>query len=371
MNVNEQKMKWVGVMTWVIVAIPSVLWQAQYRSLFAPRAAVLFVAFIVFIIAFIFGTRPGCDTPTKISMLIVETLAAYVCISMQPTGFQPVLLVIIAAQLGAYRPRVAIIVIVINCIALGIIVSATDGSPLIYALVYFAFSLFSLFSMHVAHSEVEARKALAEANAELRMTTELLEISSRTSERLRIARDLHDLLGHHLTALSLNLEVAGHLASGDAKEVIEKSKSIAKHLLADVRDVVSRLRNDEPVDLATSLESLRDVIVAPSLHLDFPRELAVADANIAEVALRTVQEIVTNAVRHSGARNLWLNLGTADHTLSIDARDDGVGADNVTFGNGLLGLRERVQQARGTFEVTSMRGRGFSLHVTLPLGATA
>jgi signal transduction histidine kinase len=290
---------------------------------------------------------------------------------MQPTGFQPVLLVIIAAQLGAYRPRVAIVVIAINCIVLGFIVSRGDDSPIIYALVYFAFSLFSLFSMHVAHSEMEARKSLAEANAELRMTTELLEISSRTSERLRIARDLHDLLGHHLTALSLNLEVAGHLATGDAKEHVEKSKSIAKHLLADVRDVVSRLRNDEPVDLTTSLESLREVIVAPSLHLDYPRELAVADANVAEVALRTVQEIVTNAVRHSRARNLWLSMNTDNQTLSIDARDDGVGADNVTFGNGLLGLRERVQQARGTFEVTSMRGRGFSIHVTLPLGAAA
>jgi signal transduction histidine kinase len=358
-------------MTWIIVAIPSVLWEAQYRSLAGPRAATLFSAFIVFIVAFLVGTRPGCGVATKIPMLVIETVAAYVCVSMQPTGFQPVLLVIIAAQLGAYTPRFAIIVIVANCIVLGLIVARTDGSPVIYALVYFAFSLFSLFSMHVAHSEMEARKSLAEANAELRMTTELLEISSRTSERLRIARDLHDLLGHHLTALSLNLEVAGHLATGEAKEHVEKSKSIAKHLLADVRDVVSRLRNDEPVDLTSSLESLRDVIVAPSRHLDFPRELAVADANIAEVALRTVQEIVTNAVRHSGARNLWLNLRTADHTLSIDACDDGMGADNVRFGNGLLGLRERVQQARGTFEVTSMRGRGFSIHVTLPLGDAA
>lgn len=371
MNVNEQKMKFVGILTWIIVGIPAVLWEVQYHAPLGARAAVLFAAFTVFIIAFLFGTRPGCGSPTKISLLIVETLAAYVCVSLQPTGFVPVLLVIIAAQLGAYPPRFAIIAIAVNCVVLGVIVATTGSSPVIYALVYFAFSLFSLFSMHVAHSEMEARKSLAEANAELRMTTELLEISSRTSERLRIARDLHDLLGHHLTALSLNLEVAGHLASGDAKEHVEKSKSIAKHLLADVRDVVSRLRNDEPVDLTSSLESLRDVIATPSLHLDFPRELAVADANIAEVALRTVQEIVTNAVRHSGARNLWLNLGTADHTLSIDARDDGVGADNITFGNGLLGLRERVQQARGTFEVTSMRGRGFSLHVTLPLGAAA
>jgi signal transduction histidine kinase len=375
MNVNEQKMKFVGILTWIIVGIPSVLWELQYRSLAAPRAALLFAAFTAFIIAFLIGTRSGCSNATQISMLVIETLAAYVCISLQPTGFQPVLLVIIAAQLGAYPPRFAIAAIAVNCVVLGAIVATTGSSPgrpqrewLIYALVYFAFSLFALFSMHVAHSEMEARKSLAEANAELRMTTELLEISSRTSERLRIARDLHDLLGHHLTALSLNLEVAGHLASGDAKEHIENSKSIAKHLLADVREVVSRLRNDEPVNLTSSLESLRDVIVAPALHLDFPRDLAVADANIAEVALRTVQEIVTNAVRHSGARNLWLTLSTAGDTLSIAARDDGAGVDTITFGNGLLGLRERVQQARGTFEVTSMRGRGFSLHVTLPLG---
>ena len=371
MELNERKIKLVGVLTWVLVGIPSVLWEAQYRSLQTPRAAFLFGAFVVFIIAFIIGTRPNCGNGTRIPMIVIETMAAFVCIALQPTGFQPVLLVIVAAHLGGYQLRHAIIVIAINSIVLGYLVGLHGESAVIYALVYFAFSLFALFTMHVAHSEMEARKSLAEANAELRMTTELLEISSRTSERLRIARDLHDLLGHHLTALSLNLEVAGHVASGEAKEHIEKSKSIAKHLLADVRDVVSRLRNEESIDLTSSLESLRDVIVVPSLHLDLPHELAVADANIAQIALRTVQEIVTNAVRHSSARNLWLSMNTDNHALSIDARDDGVGSDNVRFGNGLLGLRERVQQAQGTFEVTSMRGRGFSVHVALPLGAAS
>jgi signal transduction histidine kinase len=371
MHVNEQKMKLVGVLTWIIVGIPSVLWEAENRSLFTMRAAMLFGAFIVFMAAFLVSTRPDCRAAIRIPLLVVEVLAAYACVALQPTGFQPVLLVIVAAQLGAYPPRFAVAAIAVNSIVLGLIMSKNGGSPVIYALVYFAFSLFALFSMHVAHSEMEARKSLAGANAELRMTTELLEISSRTSERLRIARDLHDLLGHHLTALSLNLEVAGHLATGQAKDHVEKSKSIAKNLLADVRDVVSRLRNDEPVDLTSSLESLRDVIATPLLHLDVPPGLAVANANIAEIALRTVQEIVTNAVRHSGARNLWLNLGIAGPTLSIDARDDGIGSDNVRFGNGLLGLRERVQQVQGTFEVASMRGQGFSVHVTLPLGAAS
>jgi Signal transduction histidine kinase len=371
MNVNERKTSWTGILTWILIGIPSVLWEVDHHSLFTPRAAMLFAAFALFLAGFLIATRHGCVNAVRIPLIVLEILAALTCAFLQPTGFLPVMLVIVAAQLGGYPPRFSIAVIALNSMILGLIVNRTGGPAITFALVYFAFSLFALFSMHVAHAEMEARQKLAEANTELKMTTELLEISSRTSERLRIARDLHDLLGHHLTALSLNLEVASHLSSGEAKEHIEKSKSIAKELLADVRDVVSRLRNDEPVDLTASLESLRDVMVAPSLHLDFPRELAVADANIAQVALRTVQEIVTNAVRHSGARNLWLKLGTADRALSIDARDDGAGADNVRFGNGLLGLRERVEQVRGTFEVTSMRGHGFSVHVTLPLGEPA
>jgi signal transduction histidine kinase len=372
MNLNERKLSLTGILTWILIAIPSLLWEVDHHhSLLTSRGAVLIGTLLVFLIGFLITTRPGCDKRLRIPVIAIQILAALVCSSLQPVGFLPVMLVIVAAQLGAYAPRFSIPIIVFNSAMLGLIERRAGGDFVIYALVYFAFSLFALFSMHVAHSEMEARQSLAEANAELRMTTELLEISSRTSERLRIARDLHDLLGHHLTALSLNLEVASHLSSGDAKESIEKSKAIAKQLLGDVREVVSRLRNDEPVDLTSSLESLRDVMVAPSLHLDFPRELAVADANIAQVALRTVQEIVTNAVRHSGARNLWLKLASADHALSIDARDDGTGVDNVRFGNGLRGLRERVEQVRGTFEVTSMRGHGFSVHVSLPLGGPA
>jgi signal transduction histidine kinase len=372
MNLSERKLSLTGILTWILIGIPSLLWEAdRYHSLLTTRGAILIGALVLFLAGFLIATRPGCDTRLRVPVIILELLAAFVCTALQPFGFLPVMLVIVAAQLGGFPPRFAIPVIVFNSVVLGLIERRSGGDFVIFAMVYFAFSLFALFSMHVAQSEMEARKSLAEANAELRMTTELLEISSRTSERLRIARDLHDLIGHHLTALSLNLEVASHLSSGEAKEHVEKSKAIAKQLLVDVREVVSRLRNDEPIDLTASLESLRDVMVAPSLHLDFPPELAVADANVAQVALRTVQEIVTNAVRHSGARNLWLKLATADRALSIDARDDGTGVDNIRFGNGLLGLRERVEQIRGTFEVTSMRGRGFSVHVTLPLGGAA
>jgi signal transduction histidine kinase len=380
MATNERRLTWVGVLTWFCVGIPSVLWEIQHHTLFTPRAGALFAAFALFLVLFLIATRPGCDQRFHFVLLLLEAAAAFLCSWLQPLGFLPVLLVIVAGQLGTWRLSVAIPFIAIQSVLLGFLVAATKGPALPFAAAYFSFSLFALFTMHIAHGEREARQKLTEANAELKVTAGLLDISSRTSERLRIARDLHDLMGHHLAALSLNLETASHLATGDALTQIEISKTIAKRLLADVRSVVSRLREEEPVDLTAALGALREVITTPALHLELPPELAVADPTVAQVALRSVQEIVTNAVRHSGARNLWLRVswsgglqpaGPAQHSLVIDARDDGAGTDHVRFGNGLTGLRERVEQLRGTFEVSSLRGRGFNVHVRLPVAGGA
>src|SRR3546814_12036878 len=81
---------------------------------------------------------------------------------------------------------------------------------------------------------------LFRSNSELRATRALLAESSRLSERMRISRELHDLLGHHLTALSLNLEVATHVSSGKAQEHVRQAHTLAKLLLTDVREAVSR-----------------------------------------------------------------------------------------------------------------------------------
>jgi signal transduction histidine kinase len=244
-----------------------------------------------------------------------------------------------------------------------------DGneSPVAVTFAYLAFQLFGAVSVHMTHSEAQAREELSRTNAELRITTALLDMNSRASERLRIARDLHDLLGHHLTALSLNLEVASHLSEGATRESIEKSKAITKLLLSDVRDTVSSLRDDEPVDLGGALRSLRDAITTPIIHLEIANDVAIADPAVAQAALRAVQEIVTNSVRHSGARNLSLRLKTHEHALDIDTHDDGNGTDELRLGNGLRGMRERVEQAGGSVDITSSRGGGFAVHVRLPL----
>ena len=107
---------------------------------------------------------------------------------------------------------------------------------------YLPFQLIADAAARLLAEETAARERLAAANAELEATRELLAQSTRIAERARIARDLHDLLGHHLTALSLNLEIASHLTEGDARVRVETAQSVTKLLLGDVRGVVGALR---------------------------------------------------------------------------------------------------------------------------------
>jgi signal transduction histidine kinase len=349
-----------GVLTWFIVALPHA----------GDITLVWTLCYVAFLGLFLIATRNACAGTRELTLAGIQALLALVCIWQKPDGMQPVLLVIVAAQLRRLQFRVAMLWIAVQTAGLYFVSMDRAHRPAFTALGYFAFQLFGFITARMAHEEHEAKLALAEANAELQVATGLLDMSSRAEERLRIARDLHDLIGHHLTALSINLEVASHLVDGKAKEQIEKSQTIARLLLSDVRDVVSRLRDREPVDLGAALAAVRDAVPRPSIHVE-TAGAAVTEPVVAQAALRAVQEIVTNAVRHSNARNLWLTIGTADRALTVDARDDGGGTDRVVFGNGLRGMRERVQQAGGTLEVASMRGRGFEVHVRLPLGGAA
>ena len=146
------------------------------------------------------------------------------------------------------------------------------------------------------------------STAELLGTRALLAESSRVEERLRISRDLHDTLGHHLTALSLQLDVAARLSEGKPADHIRQAHAITRLLLSDVRDVVSRLRE-------TSHSTSRRPFVRRSaghdegiaIHLDLPDALSVDDTSRAETLLRCVQEIITNTARHAQARNLPLD----------------------------------------------------------------
>jgi signal transduction histidine kinase len=246
-------------------------------------------------------------------------------------------------------------------------VSFADAS--LTAGLFLGISLFAFMSSVVALRQLAARDELRKVNSELQATQALLAENTRIAERVRIARELHDLVGHHLTALTLNLEVATHLAQGKALEHVQQAHSLAKLLLADVREVVSDMREGDKVDLAAALRTLVEGVPEPEIHLDVPAELALTDPLRAQVLLRCAQEMITNSVRHAQARNLWVRLLLNEDGVTMTARDDGRGADKIEAGNGLNGMAERLRQLGGELTIESSPGAGFSLRAWVPMAA--
>jgi signal transduction histidine kinase len=244
-------------------------------------------------------------------------------------------------------------------------VSLSDAS--MGAGLFLGISLFAFMSSVVVLRQVAVRDELRRVNSELRATQTLLEENTRIAERVRIARELHDLVGHHLTALTLNLEVVTHLVDGKVLEHVQQAHSLAKLLLADVREVVSDMRQDDMVNLADALHTLIEGVPKPRIHLDLPSGAVMTEPQRAQVLLRCVQEMITNSVRHAQASNLWIRLSITGDGLAMSARDDGIGADKVAVGNGLLGMAERLKQLGGKLEIESEPGEGFALHAWLPV----
>jgi signal transduction histidine kinase len=173
-------------------------------------------------------------------------------------------------------------------------------------------------------------------------------------------------LGHHLTALSLRLDVASRLADPTAAEHVRQAHALTRLLLSDVRDVVGRLREGSRVDLVTAMRTLASATQGLMVHLTAPDLLEMSDAARAHALLRSIQEIITNASRHAEARNLWIVVEARADGISLHARDDGRGARSIHEGHGLTGMRERFAEYAGSVEFEAGEGRGFEVRGFMP-----
>ncbi|HLU75792.1 MAG TPA: sensor histidine kinase [Nonomuraea sp.] len=187
-------------------------------------------------------------------------------------------------------------------------------------------------------------------------------------ERLRIARDLHDLLGHSLSVIVLKAELAGRLAE-DVPEVrreIGDIESVARKALAEVREAVAGYRQRrlaEEIDGAVAV--LRAAGVEARTRLPGPPLPPRADALLAWA----VREGVTNVVRHAGAAHCTIDVTYEEGTATLDIVDDGHGGARRDSGSGLAGLAERVRDAGGVLEAGPGPEGGFRLRVQVPAGA--
>jgi signal transduction histidine kinase len=369
-----------GIIMWVVVGLPVILSSLggeAWVSLLAPRGIIWLAAYLLFGILFILdslGKLPTFLNERPVIQLILLTVCASFAQGLLPSYGLVSALFCITASYAAYifPPKGGLAWVGLQTVMIFVPLVSVDMPTIlkfVLTITYFGFQMFALATTYATISEAKAKRELAQANAELRAAQELLAESSRVSERLRIARELHDVIGHHLTALSLNLEVASRISEGKSKEVVDRSHAIAKLLLSDVRSVVSTLREDETIDISKALSSLVEGIPKPYIHLTMPSDLHLEDTNKAQVIVRCIQEVITNTMKHANAENLWLSLERTPDGITIHARDDGHGTKNVQAGNGLQGMRERLEQIGGRLSVSSSPGKGFELSAYLPAGA--
>jgi signal transduction histidine kinase len=330
------------------------------------------VGYVVFVGAYALAARTRTDEREHIALLILQSLSALYLVWLYPNFLVTALLVVVSWQIAwstTLRRAIAAVLAQSAALALMKCVDQADGMSLLVLVSTCGFELFAVSAAHLARSEATARQSLATANAELRATHALLADNARMAERLRISRDLHDVLGHNLTSLTVHLDVASRLAQGASVEHVRCARTIAGTLLDEVRGVVSQIRV-QPVDLRATLLSLTEGLPGLRVDLTLPDELTALDPARADAILRCVQELITNTLRHAQAQELSIEIRQSlDGALSIAARDDGRGGE-VVEGHGLAGMRERFEALGGSLSIACAPGRGFSVQGQIPaLGA--
>jgi signal transduction histidine kinase len=358
----------LGYALLAVVAVPEALsWRER-----SAHGGLWIAALVAFALAYtVAAFAPEAARRRRVLTVAVQTAAMVAMSVTAPCLYAELLLVIVAWQVAALvRPAPAVAWIVGQTAVLGVFVMQGCGvSDAVFALLaMLGCQAFALIAVSVAARERAARRALAGANAELRATRTLLAEASRGHERARLARELHDVMGHDLTALGLQLEVARNLTSGQALLHVARARALCDHLVEEIRGVVSATRAASGTDVGPVLSELVADTPGLSVHLTRPEPLVLDDPARAHCLVRCLQEIVTNALRHAHAKNLWLTITRTDDAITVLARDDGPGAEAVREGHGLAGMRERLQELGGALRVEPAP---FALSAWLPARAEA
>jgi two-component system, NarL family, sensor histidine kinase DesK len=204
-------------------------------------------------------------------------------------------------------------------------------------------------------------------NRKLRKANEEIEHLAKVAERERIARDLHDVLGHTLSVITLKSELAGKLMDRDpqrAAQEIHEVEEISRQALSDVRDAIRGYRSH---GLLAELARAKSTLETAGLTVECDAAASVNIPAMQESILSlAVREAVTNIVRHAHARTCRMRLEQQNGSCRLQISDDGRGC-NGNEGNGLRGMRERVEMVGGTLQ--RIGASGTTVTITLPLKA--
>jgi signal transduction histidine kinase len=231
-------------------------------------------------------------------------------------------------------------------------------------------------TMDEQYKELEfSHQALSEAHEQLQAYSRQVEELTMIHERNRIAREIHDTVGHKMTALLVQLELGKALLKMDiekAEETMNVCDELAREALQEVRFSVRTLHGEETDQLAL-IPSIRKLLADfhKTAGLETSFELsgdpAAIPISLQPTIIRTIQEAMTNAKRHGAASAFWLKLACTDEEVQMFTKDNGTGAHSIEPGFGLMNMRERIEEHGGTLQFESSAGEGFQMKVHFPL----
>lgn len=313
-----------------------------------------------------------------LAFVAVQLPLAFVTFTLDPSAGATLLLVVLVCQcvLVLPLPATAVVIALVPFVHVGMPwgQAVREGFGTLVSV------LFGAVVVEVLRREQAARAELAVAHERLREHAAQAERLATAQERNRVARDIHDGLGHALTVVQMQVKAARAVLPVDpdkADTVLVKAQAQAEEALAEVRRSVSALREPRPVPpLADRLRALAEETSAAGV----PTRLSVTGveralpAEIGEALFRAAQEGLTNVRKHARATRADLVLDYAEGAVRLDVRDDGVGAapgapaggPDDGSGFGLRGLRERAVALGGSVQVTSTHGAGHAVRVEVP-----
>jgi signal transduction histidine kinase len=305
----------------------------------------------------------------RVLLAMAEGVVAVIAIWALRNGYVSVLIVMVAAHLvAATSPwRAAAYLLPLNFV---MVLSWLQWTPWQSALLSFlpvlGFEAFAALTAHFAVSAERARRELAGANLRLVGMQSLLDEAARAEERLKLSRELHDVAGHKLTALKLNLERVARQPAATLTREVDVARQLAAELLEDIRAVVGQLRRHDGIDLRDALESMAARMPGPRYTLHLPEHWRPPSVAIAAALLRCAQEAMVNAVRHGNPTTIAVEILRRGDAMELKVLDDGGVRPVIRFGNGLTGMRERLAELGGDLTVTAAP-HGVELMARLPL----
>jgi two-component system, NarL family, sensor histidine kinase DesK len=355
----------------IIPAVADVLRGITPTSLFMLIGTVAF-AVLVFFVA-VAPARPGLQGVPWAWLTVIVALAAALFIT-GGLGWTTVLAVA-AAACGRFTATVRPATFgVVTCTAVGLFMSVHHHYNEGNMAAVIALPAMAAFFAYTAGKRGEMVATLRQTRAELARV-------AVAEERLRIARDLHDLLGHSLSLITLKAELSRRVIGTDierASREIAELEIVARQSLRDVREAVAGYRQP---DLAAELGAARQLLTAAGVtcHITAPGALGLP-GDVDAVLAWAIREGITNVVRHARATKADIAVSVGQRAVSAEIADDGIGieqgpelarsrlAGSSPTGSGLAGLAERVRALGGDLSAGPVRPSGFRLRVRIPIG---